>query len=629
MKNSNKICIVLIFLSNISHGQHYTDWTGFEFVKHYHPVLGNFVFNELMSDYTISLPEYFTDAQKLPEDCVGEADIYYSWARSLPPCDWDFISIEKGGILTIKKGYRWDGATNGAPDKDYHHRSSLVHDALYDLMRMRYLEPDIFDKGDPSETDNAGDFNRKMTDMIYFMIAVEDGESLDKAEIDFSLIRKAGWIGTSTDFQLKDWKFHVSKLRAYSGDHKIMLEWQKRDVSRKDPDPSICSGYTILRNGMVYDSVDTTQTTYIDNNVVNGEIYTYQLMSEGNRKDQYNWSNVEYAMPCKGAGNALLLDGMDDYFYSNTVCNDLCYNSQSDPITDLFEYSLEAWVLPKEKTGKNAILAFNTLGGSEHIALFYDGDNHKFCYHDSDVGYIVSDRYFSSDQWYRVALTFDSLQYAILYVNGAEEAVFKTTQRPSHGDIFTIGQSWNGKSTSRFFKGSIDEVRIWKKERSQTEIIRDMNIPLTGNESDLTGLWNFDEPSSVYTLSYWGNVPIENTIKSFDASAYGNDGIIKGYEANPVTIKNTYQSDQSIQLRNYPNPFGYSTTIKFYLSGQDKIFLAVYNVDGKEIEVLKNDIAQVGENQISWYPRNLPGGIYLCRLVTSTYSSVIKISLRR
>jgi len=50
----------------------------------------------------------------------------------------EHIELDTDGTLTIKKGYAWDGASWLA--SDYHFMpGSCVHDALYQLMRMRYL----------------------------------------------------------------------------------------------------------------------------------------------------------------------------------------------------------------------------------------------------------------------------------------------------------------------------------------------------------------------------------------------------------------------------------------------------------------------------------------------------------
>ena len=47
----------------------------------------------------------------------------------------DFIKLLDNGKLIIAKGYAWDGAT-GIPDTSSTFRAALVHDALYQLMRL-------------------------------------------------------------------------------------------------------------------------------------------------------------------------------------------------------------------------------------------------------------------------------------------------------------------------------------------------------------------------------------------------------------------------------------------------------------------------------------------------------------
>ena len=52
----------------------------------------------------------------------------------------DYIELTKNGRLTIKKGYAWDGPSGPAIDTRNFMRGSLVHDALYQLMRERFLK---------------------------------------------------------------------------------------------------------------------------------------------------------------------------------------------------------------------------------------------------------------------------------------------------------------------------------------------------------------------------------------------------------------------------------------------------------------------------------------------------------
>jgi hypothetical protein len=55
-----------------------------------------------------------------------------------------FIDLNTKGKLTIKKGYAWDGASGVAFDTCNFMRGSLVHDALYQLMRNDLINRDIY-----------------------------------------------------------------------------------------------------------------------------------------------------------------------------------------------------------------------------------------------------------------------------------------------------------------------------------------------------------------------------------------------------------------------------------------------------------------------------------------------------
>lgn len=53
--------------------------------------------------------------------------------------DDDFIKMPRDGWLTIVKGYAWGGPSGPVVDRPENMRASLVHDALYQLMRHRRL----------------------------------------------------------------------------------------------------------------------------------------------------------------------------------------------------------------------------------------------------------------------------------------------------------------------------------------------------------------------------------------------------------------------------------------------------------------------------------------------------------
>lgn len=67
----------------------------------------------------------------------------YQVQTSIKPESWaicSFIKLDSSGYLTIKEGYAWDGPSGPAIDTKNFMRGSLVHDALYQLMREKLLD---------------------------------------------------------------------------------------------------------------------------------------------------------------------------------------------------------------------------------------------------------------------------------------------------------------------------------------------------------------------------------------------------------------------------------------------------------------------------------------------------------
>ena len=59
-----------------------------------------------------------------------------------------FIELNTEGVLVIKKGYAWDGPSGPTIDIPSFMRGSLVHDALYQLLREKEIEQKWRDEAD-------------------------------------------------------------------------------------------------------------------------------------------------------------------------------------------------------------------------------------------------------------------------------------------------------------------------------------------------------------------------------------------------------------------------------------------------------------------------------------------------
>lgn len=107
------------------------------------------------------------------------ADTFSTFINIYPKSDikTPWIELSKQGVLTIKKGYCWDGAT-GAIDTETFMRGSLFHDALYQLMHDKYLPYSY----------------RKKADKLLYDVCREDGMSWFRARYVYAAVRMFGKI---------------------------------------------------------------------------------------------------------------------------------------------------------------------------------------------------------------------------------------------------------------------------------------------------------------------------------------------------------------------------------------------------------------------------------------------------
>ncbi len=79
--------------------------------------------------------------------------------------------------------------------------------------------------------------------------------------------------------------------------------------------------------------------------------------------------------------------------------------------------------------------------------------------------------------------------------------------------------------------------------------------------------------------------------------------------------------------QNYPNPFNPSTIISYTLPTTTVVKLEVYDILGKHIQTLVNDVQNAGTYKINYSANNLPSGIYIAKLTANNYTKTIKMML--
>jgi hypothetical protein len=78
---------------------------------------------------------------------------------------------------------------------------------------------------------------------------------------------------------------------------------------------------------------------------------------------------------------------------------------------------------------------------------------------------------------------------------------------------------------------------------------------------------------------------------------------------------------------NYPNPFNPMTNIRYSLPSQQHVKLEVYDVIGRRVKVLTNNVQQAGWHVVQFDAGSLASGVYLYRLTTDNNVKVRKMTL--
>ncbi len=95
-----------------------------------------------------------------------------------------------------------------------------------------------------------------------------------------------------------------------------------------------------------------------------------------------------------------------------------------------------------------------------------------------------------------------------------------------------------------------------------------------------------------------------------------------GKEMVSAAVPTEFGMDQ-----NYPNPFNPQTTIRFRLPERVQVILKVYDIQGKEVITLANEIMEAGEKSITFDTSHLPSGVYFYRLQAGKYQDAKKMTL--
>jgi Tol biopolymer transport system component len=77
--------------------------------------------------------------------------------------------------------------------------------------------------------------------------------------------------------------------------------------------------------------------------------------------------------------------------------------------------------------------------------------------------------------------------------------------------------------------------------------------------------------------------------------------------------------------QNYPNPFNPTTSVEFRVSGFGFVALKVFDVLGREVATLVDEVRQAGAHTVRWDASSLPSGVYYYRLQAGAFTQSRKM----
>jgi hypothetical protein len=102
---------------------------------------------------------------------------------------------------------------------------------------------------------------------------------------------------------------------------------------------------------------------------------------------------------------------------------------------------------------------------------------------------------------------------------------------------------------------------------------------------------------------------------------------IEGWRPSSVDEDN-YNLPNTIYLeQNYPNPFNSTTVIKYNLPEISHVNIDIYNIIGRRLETLVDEVQAGGHYQVIWNAADYAGGIYFYKIQAADHTNIKKMVL--
>jgi len=161
-------------------------------------------------------------------------------------------------------------------------------------------------------------------------------------------------------------------------------------------------------------------------------------------------------------------------------------------------------------------------------------------------------------------------------------------------------------------------------------------IRLFNSDGEIVDFVDYDD-ENLWPISPDGTGPtLELLYPSFDNSLAESWGASVNY-GTPGSINSIYLSNNQensipndfIIYPNFPNPFNPITQINYLLHNSGMVKISVFDINGKELDVLTNGFQSMGNYNFIWNAENFPSGVYFIHLNLNGNSQIQKMVLMK
>gem|GEM_PF-2002586 len=166
---------------------------------------------------------------------------------------------------------------------------------------------------------------------------------------------------------------------------------------------------------------------------------------------------------------------------------------------------------------------------------------------------------------------------------------------------------------------------VWADEGGIAQRYDSLGTPLWG----LSPIVYRSDPESAYFPEFWSDknggilATFWTTTRGLcvqHTGRFGQPGIVP--VAYAQEFPHTFQLDQ-----NFPNPFNPETHIEFYVAQKQNVSIRVYDVLGREVAILVDDVRTPGTYSAMWDARDVSSGVYFYRMQAGTFVFTKKLLL--